>query len=193
MSSPRPDGGVLPWDAEAEVTAFQSAIWSWIKDLDLVSGAATHQEAVLYMGQVMRIKRESVCFVAGGKEGDTVGGMREVESRSEGRVRDVACFSPAGVSPLQPENISSPFPRPEAVVPLRPDQLCDPTLVPGVCYTHLKGITRDASLILNSQTGSLGPSLLVFRLFDCRLVVRPSHTDVEGSELRFVFSQTSDE
>lgn len=68
MSTPRLDGGLPPWDAEAEVTAFQSAIWSWIKDLDLVSGAATHQEAVLYMGQVMRMKRESVCFVAGGKE-----------------------------------------------------------------------------------------------------------------------------
>lgn len=119
--------------------------------------------------------------------------MREVESRSEGRVRDVACFSPAGVPPLQPENISSPFPRPEAVVPLRPDQLCDPTLVPGVRYTPLKGITRDANLILNSQTGSLGLSVLVCRLFDCHLVVRPSHTDVERSELRFVFSQTSDE
>lgn len=102
-----------------------------------------------------------------------MGGMREVESRSEGRVRDVACFSPAGVPPLQPENISSPFPRPEAVVPLRPDQLCDPTLVPGVRYTHLKGITRDANLILNSQTGSLGLSVLVCRLFDCHLVVRP--------------------
>jgi len=33
----------LPWDAlrtKAEVTAFQPVIWSWIKGLDLVSGAA---------------------------------------------------------------------------------------------------------------------------------------------------------
>lgn len=33
----------LPWDAvwsKAEVTAFQPMIWSWIKGLDFVSGAA---------------------------------------------------------------------------------------------------------------------------------------------------------
>lgn len=71
MLSPRLDGGVLPWDAAAEA----SAIWRWIKDLDLVSGAATHQEAVLYMGQVMKIKRVGL-FCGRRKEGDTVGGMR---------------------------------------------------------------------------------------------------------------------
>lgn len=41
--SPRLGDEELPWDAEqpkAEVTAFQPAIWSWIKGLDLVSGAA---------------------------------------------------------------------------------------------------------------------------------------------------------
>lgn len=155
MSPPRLDGGALPWDAAAEVTAFQSAVWSGIKDLDLVSGAATHQEAVLYMGQVMKIKRVGL-FCGRRKEGDAVGGMQEVESRSEDRVRDVACFCSSGVPPHQPENISSPFPRPEAVVPLGPHQLCDPTLAPGARFTRLKGTTRDANLILNSQTGSLG-------------------------------------
>lgn len=102
--SPRLDGGVLPWDAEAEA----SAIWRWIKDLDLVSGAATHQEAVLYMGQVMKMKRVGL-FCGRRKEGDTVGGMRgfDVGLKAE---RDVAASLPAGVPPLQPESISSPSP-----------------------------------------------------------------------------------
>lgn len=41
--SPRLGDEELPWDAErpkAEVTAFQPVFWSWIKGLDLVSGAA---------------------------------------------------------------------------------------------------------------------------------------------------------
>lgn len=50
VSSLRLDTGALPWNIEAQVTASHSLIWSWIKDLDLVSGAATHQEAVFVCG-----------------------------------------------------------------------------------------------------------------------------------------------
>lgn len=91
----------------------------------------------------------------------------------EPRRRQSEMFSPAGVPPLQPENISSPFPRPEAVVPLRAAQLSDPSRLPGVRYAHLKGTERDVNLIPNRLAGTFS-----CRLFDCRLVVRQSHTRV---------------
>lgn len=64
----------LLWDAElpkAEVTAFQSVIWSWIKGLDLFSGTALSRKQFLYMGQVVKIKSWTVCGQR--SEGDKVG------------------------------------------------------------------------------------------------------------------------
>lgn len=54
----------LPWDGEgpkAELTAFQLVIWSQIKGLGLVSGAAPTRKQFLYMGQVVKIKSWTVC------------------------------------------------------------------------------------------------------------------------------------
>lgn len=108
--------------------------------------------------------------------------------RAEARAR---CFPPAGVPPLQPENISSPFPRPEAAVPLRATRLRDPTRLPGVrSCAHLKGTVRDVNLIPKQPNRLAGT--LACCLFDCRLVVAAithTHTRVAG----FVYSQTSDE
>lgn len=72
--SPRLGDEELLWDAElpkAEVTAFQSVIWSWIKGLDLVSGTALSRKQFLYMGQVVKIKSWTVCGQR--SEGDKVG------------------------------------------------------------------------------------------------------------------------
>lgn len=121
----------LPWDAErpkAEVTAFQPVIWSWIKGLDHVFWSSTHQEAVLYMGQVVKIR---VVTVRGQKrEGDKVGEIRYVVSGAVGEGwRQIPPACHPLVSTCCSQKTFHPPPRPEATVPLRPELPCD---LPGV-------------------------------------------------------------
>ncbi len=72
--SPRLGDEELPWDAEqpkAEVTAFSASILELDQRLGPRFWSSTHQDAVLYMGQVVKIKSWTVCSQK--REGDKVG------------------------------------------------------------------------------------------------------------------------
>lgn len=85
----------LLWDAEwpkAEVTLFLVSDLELDQRLGLCFWSSTHQEAVLYMGQVVKIKSWTVCGQR--KEGNKVGVFQQIESSGEGWRKIQPVFQP---------------------------------------------------------------------------------------------------
>lgn len=102
---------------KVEVTAFQSVSLETDQRLGPGFWSSTLQEAVFYVGRVVKIKNWTVCGqrLEGGEVGESVScGLRE----------DAVCFHPL-LSTCCSQKTFHPLSWPEAAFPLRPDRLGD--------------------------------------------------------------------